>query len=50
MGGRVLLTAYGLIYASSMMMLDSACRKASMPALARRYIQSGVIFQFDGDA
>ena len=34
--GLVPLTVDGLIYASSMMMLDSARRQVPMPALARR--------------
>jgi len=32
----------GLIYASSMVMLDSARRKVTVPALARRLLGSGI--------
>jgi Protein of unknown function (DUF2637) len=36
------LTAHGLIYASSMVMLDSARRKAPVPALARWLLGLGI--------
>jgi Protein of unknown function (DUF2637) len=36
------LTADGLIYASSMVMLDSARRKVSVPALARWLLGRGI--------
>lgn len=36
------LTVDGLIYASSMVMLDSACRKTPVPALARWLLGLGI--------
>jgi hypothetical protein len=39
----VLLTLDGLIYASSMVMLDSARRKVRMPALARWLLCLGIL-------
>jgi hypothetical protein len=41
-GRLVPLTVDGLIYASSMVMLDSARRKTSVPALARWLLGSGI--------
>ncbi len=43
MGRMVLLTVDGLIYASSMVMLDSARRGAQVPALARWLLGMGII-------
>ncbi len=36
------LTVYGLVYASSMVMLDSARRKAPVPALAPWLLALGI--------
>ena len=41
-GRLVLLTVNGVIYASSMVMLDSARRKTQVPALARRLLGLGI--------
>src|ERR1700735_5184743 len=41
-GRLVPLTLDGLIYASSMVMLDSARRKAAVPALARWLLSLGI--------
>jgi hypothetical protein len=40
--GRIPLTIDGLIYASSMVMLDSARRATPVPALARRRLGLGI--------
>jgi hypothetical protein len=37
------LTVDGLIYTSSMEMLDSACRKVPVPALARWLLGLGIV-------
>jgi len=36
------LTVDGLIYASSMVMFDSACRKVAVPAMARWLLGLGI--------